>query len=79
MCPKSTGLETACREARFPILMNRVSTILSPADDESSRKVIRVDGYPDKIGIAAALRRAFQPERPTEMENDFALLLARIH
>ena len=48
-------------------------------DEEPGRKVIRVDGFPDKHGIAAALRRAFQPERPAEMEDDFALLLARIH
>lgn len=59
--------------------MNRVSSIFPAAEDESGRKVIRVDGYPDKRGIAAALRRAFQPERPAEMEDDFALLLARIH
>ena len=48
---------------------------------ESERRSIRLDGPCQQAGIAAALRRAFDnpPRRAEEIEDEFDLLLARVH
>jgi hypothetical protein len=47
--------------------------------EASDRRVIRVDVPPTQVGIAAALRRAFEAAASEPCERDFAELLRRLN